>query len=226
MKEKIRIKSFSKGLTLLLDDQIPFDDLEKEVASKFAEGKNFFGDETVALSFSGRKLTEQEEIRLVDVIEVNCFLKISCIVEKDEAKDKFFLKTIQLAEIQRLYKTEVDKTVVIRGNVSDGQKLEVPENVVIIGDVDPGCQVSSEKSILVLGTLYGSATAGKDSKEPGYIVAALEMTPEALTIGDFKYCPPKKSKWGKKQKKNALVAKIQGDAIIMEEFTKEHLKAF
>ena len=213
MKEKIRIKSFSKGLTLLLDDQIPFDDLEKEVASKFAEGKNFFGNETVALSFSGRKLTEQEEIRLVDVIEVNCFLKISCIVEKDEAKDKFFLKTIQLAEIQRLYKTEVDKTVVIRGNVSDGQKLEVPENVVIIGDVDPGCQVSSEKSILVLGTLYGSATAGKDSKE-------------ALTIGDFKYCPTKKSKWGKKQKKNALVAKIQGDAIIMEEFTKEHLKAF
>ena len=60
MKDKVRIKSFSKGLTIQLDDQIPFDDLLKEVAAKFSEGRNFFGKETVALAFSGRKLTDEE----------------------------------------------------------------------------------------------------------------------------------------------------------------------
>ena len=227
MKEKVRIKSFSKGLTLLLDDQIPFDDLLKEVASKFEEGKNFFGNETVALSFSGRKLSEEEELQLMDCIQYNCYLKILCIVEKDEEKDKLFMKMLRLAQARKLFEIDVDQEVqVFRGTLEDGEELITPTDVIIMGDVNPGCSVTSEKSILILGSLYGSAVAGKDSKEKKHVVAALEMAPEALAIGDFTYEAPKKSKWGKKKKEAPQVAKIQNDAIVMEELTKEHLKAF
>ena len=227
MKDKVRIKSFSKGLKLILDDQIPFDDLLREVAAKFVEGKNFFGNETVALTFSGRKLSEEEEMQLMDVIQYNCYLKILCIVEKDEERDKFFMKIVRLAETRKLFEVDVDQEVqVFRGSLQDGEKLDTPTDVVIFGDVAAGCSITTEKSILVLGSLYGSAMAGKGAKAGKHIVAALEMAPEALAIGDFKYEPPKKTKWGKKKKDVAYVAKIQDDAIVMEELTKEHLKAF
>ena len=58
------------------------------------------------------------------------------------------------------------------------------------------------------------------------MVAAMEMAPEELCIGELKYEPPKKSKWGLKKKDVPMVAKIQGDAIVLEEMTKEHLKDF
>ncbi|MBP5282439.1 MAG: septum site-determining protein MinC [Lachnospiraceae bacterium] len=227
MKEKVRIKSFPKGLNLILDDQIPFDDLIKEVAEKFATGKNFFGDETVALSFSGRKLTEEEQIRLMEVIEVNCFLKILCIVEKDEEKEKLFVKCLRIAEARKLFDIDADQEVqVFRGSLQDGEDVDTPTDIVIFGDVQAGCSIVSEKSILVLGGLYGTAKAGKDSKDAKYIVAAMEMAPEELCIGELKYEPPKKSKWGLKKKDVPMVAKIQGDAIVLEEMTKEHLKDF
>ena len=227
MKEKVRIKSFSKGLTLILDDQMPFDDLVREVAAKFVEGKNFFGNETVALSFSGRKLTEEEEIRLMDVIEYNCYLKIRCIVEKDEDRDKMIMKMLRIAEIRKLFEVDAEQEVqVFRGSLQDGEEIDTPTDIVIFGDVENGCSIRSEKSILILGSLYGKAFAGMDPKNgKNCVVAALEMAPEALAIGDFKYEPPKKTKWGKK-KQFAQVASVREDAIVMEELTKEHLKAF
>ena len=227
MKEKVRIKSFTKGLKLILDDQVSFDDLIKEVAEKFATGKNFFGNETVALSFSGRKLTEEEEIRLMEVIEVNCYLKILCIVEKDEEKEKLFVKCLRIAEARKLFEIDADQEVqVFKGSLKDGEDVETPTDIVIFGDVEAGCSIVSEKSILVLGGLYGTAKAGKDSKDEKFVVAALEMAPKALSIGDFTYEAPKKSKWGLKKKNVPMVARIQENSIVMEELTKEHLKAF
>ncbi len=227
MKEKVRIKSFPKGLTLLLDDQAPFDDLLKEVAEKFREGKNFFGKETVALSFSGRKLSDEEELQLMDCIQYNCYLKILCIVEKNPEQEKLFMKILRLAEARMLFEVDVDQEVqVFRGSLQDGEELETPTDVIIFGDVAAGCSIVSEKNVLVLGSLYGKAAAGFHGDGRKHMIAAMEMTPESLTIGDFKYEPPKRSKWGKKKKEAFQVARIQEDAIVVEELTKEHLRDF
>ena len=228
MKERVRIKSFSKGLILQLDEKASFDELLSEVASKFSEGKHFFGKETVAISFAGRKLTDEEQIQILDCIQFNCYLKILCIVEKDEAREKLFMKTLRQAKIRELAETDLSQEIqVFHGSLKDGEELDTPNSIVIFGDVEPGCSVFSEKSILVLGSLYGSARAAVDGDAKSAIIAALEMAPQALAIGDFKYDPPgKKNKWGRKKKEEAQVARIQGDTIVMEELTKEHLKAF
>lgn len=227
MKDLVRIKSFSKGLTLRLDDQVLFEDLLSEVAAKFTEGKAFFGKESVAISFTGRKLSEIEQIRLMDAIQSHCDLKVLCIVEQDEAQDKVFVKSLQHAEFQKLAETELDKEIqVFHGSLQDGEEVETPNSIVVFGDVEAGCAVTSEKNVLILGSLYGTAKAGAGEDGKNCIVAALEMTPEALAIGDFKYTPPKTSKWGKKKKGQALTARIREDAIVMEELTKEHLRDF
>ena len=102
MKEKVRIKSFSKGLVLQLDDQASFDELLSETAAKFLESKTFFGKETVAITFSGRKLSPDEEFQMIDAIQFNCDLKIPCIVEKNDEQDKVFMKAIRQAEIREM----------------------------------------------------------------------------------------------------------------------------
>lgn len=227
MKEKVRIKSFSKGLVLQLDDQASFDELLSETASKFLEAKTFFGKETVAITFTGRKLSPDEEFQMIDAIQYNCDLRIPCIVEKNDAQDKVFMKAIRQAEIREMMEVDADQEIqVFRGSLRDGEELETPNNVVIFGDVQEGCSISSEKNVLVLGAIYGTARAGVPHNDR-CIIAALEMTPEEISIGDFKYEPMKKTnKWGKKKKEAAQAAKVQGDTIVFEELTKEHLKAF
>lgn len=227
MKEKVRIKSFSKGLVLQMDEKASFDELLAETASKFLESKNFFGKETVAITFAGRKLTAVEEFQMIDAIQYNCDLKVLCIVEKDEAQDKIFMKAIRQAEIREMMEVDVDQEIqVFRGSLRDGEELETPNNVIILGDVQEGCTISSEKNVLILGALYGTARAGMPS-DGKCMIAALEMAPEEITIGDFKYEPMKKNnKWGKRKKEAAQAARVQGDSIVMEELTKEHLKAF
>ena len=226
MKDKVRIKSFSKGLILQMDDQLSFEELLVEIATKFEEARSFFGRETVALSFSGRKLSEEEELQVMDTIQAHCDLKILCIVDKDEEREKTFVRAMSLVEFRKMIELDLEHEIqVFHGSLKDGEELETPNSIVIFGDVESGCSITSEKNILILGTLYGNAHAGSTGDKKA-IVVALEMAPQALAIGDFKYEPTKKSKWGKKKKEEALVAKVLGDSVITEELTKEHLKDF
>ena len=56
----------------------------------------------------------------------------------------------------------------------------------VLGDVYPGSTIVSTKDIVILGGLFGKAYAGGNGSG-GHFIAALEMAPERLQIGDFKY---------------------------------------
>lgn len=227
MKELVRIKSFPNGLIILLDEQASLERLLSETATKFKEGRAFFGRAAVAIKFSGRMLSEEEENLFLDCIESSCNLHVVCIVSKDEEQEKLFGRAIALMESMRLSETRIGNEIqIFRGSLEDGEELDTPNSIVILGDVEHGCSVTSEKSILVLGSLYGKASAGKGDGKRNSIIAALEMASDDISIGDFKYIPPKKSRWGKKQTEKALTARILENAIVMEKFTKEHLKDF
>ena len=73
-----------------------------------------------------------------------------------------------------------------KGTLKDGQTLETENSVIVLGDVYPGACIVSNKDIVILGGLYGQAYAGGSGDE-GHFVVALEMSPEKLKIGDFKY---------------------------------------
>ena len=95
-------------------------------------------------------------------------------------------------------------------------------SVVILGDVCPGSIISASKDIIILGGLYGEAHAGVGSKDTHYI-AALEMSPEKIKIGDFRY-KTKEKRWGFKTKTQQKIAYVKDNHIVMESITKELLE--
>ncbi len=223
MKDSVLIKSFPHGINLILKEEGSFEEILSEVSLKFAEAKAFFGKANMALSIEGRKLTEVEELRILDAIRTNSNLRIACIVEKDEETDKQYVKALDKME-HRL--TDGSEGQFYKGSLKNGEVIETEGSIVILGDVHPGCAVISAKNIIVLGGLYGEAYAGGNGQENAYVVA-LEMEPERLKIGDFKYkTTGKTSKWGLKAKVQPKIAYVKNQRIVFDGLTKELLGSF
>ncbi len=221
MKNAVIIKSFPNGLSIFLDSELPFSQLLEEIAMKFSESANFFKDASMVLSFEGRVLSDQEERQIVDIISANSRLKIVCIMGKDEETERNFVKALQ----QLSFHQEVMENAgqFYKGTLKDGQILETENSIIVLGDVYPGACIISSKDIVVLGGLYGQAYAGGNGEE-GHFVVALEMSPEKLKIGDFKYkTSEKQSKWSIKPKIQPKIAFVNDARVKIEPITKELL---
>ncbi len=223
MKEAVLIKSFSKGIALHLDAEMPIEDLLQEIAYKFSEARAFFGKASMALSIEERQVTGAEEIRILETIRQNSDLNIICIVGKDEATNKNFIKA--LAHMEKKLSGGEDGQF-MKGSLKNREVLETENSIIILGDVYPGSAVISAKNIIILGGLYGEAYAGGNGQE-GAFVAALEMEPERIKVGDFKYKPAtKQSKWGIRPKVQPKIAYVKNNKVVFEPLTKEVLSTF
>lgn len=218
MKNAVIIKSFQNGISVYLNEEIPFPELLEEVIFKFRESRNFFKNAKMAISLEGRILSDEEERMILNAICDNSDLHIVCLVGKDEEKNQNYLKAIQQLE----YRNEENDGHFYRGTLKNGQILETESSIVVLGDVYPGSAIVSTKDIVVLGGLFGKAYAGGNGSE-GHFVAALEMSPERLQIGDFKYKSSKHMKWSIKPKVQPKIAYIKDNRVVMEPITKELL---
>ena len=199
------------------------EEILQELTVKFTEARNFFGSSTMALSMEGRKMTEAEEILILDTIRVNSNVRIACIVGHDDDTNKNFIKALQHMD-KKLSGTEEGQFY--KGTLKNREVIETENSIVVLGDVYPGSAVFSAGNIIILGGLYGEAYAGGDGREDAYIVA-LEMEPERLKIGDFKYkTNAKQLKWGIHPKVQPKIAHLKGGKIVFDPLTKELLGAF
>ena len=223
MKDAVLIKSFPNGITLLMREDVSMEEILQELTVKFTEARNFFGNSTMALSMEGRKVTEAEEILILDTIRVNSNVRIACIVGHDDDTNKNFIKALQHMD-KKLSGTEGGQFY--KGTLKNREVIETETSIVVLGDVYPGSAVFSAGNIIILGGLYGEAYAGGDGREDAYIVA-LEMEPERLKIGDFKYkTNAKQLKWGIHPKVQPKIAHLKGGKIVFDPLTKELLGAF
>ena len=223
MKEAVLIKCFSNGIALHLDAEMSFEDLLQEIAYKFSEARAFFGKASMALSIEERQVTGAEEIRILETIRQNSDLNIICIVGKDEATNKNFIRA--LAHMEKKLSGGEDGQF-MKGSLKNREVLETENSIIILGDVYPGSAVISAKNIIILGGLYGEAYAGGNGQE-GAFVAALEMEPERIKVGDFKYKPAtKQSKWGIRPKVQPKIAYVKNNKVVFEPLTKEVLSTF
>lgn len=220
MRNSFVIKSFPNGISLRINPDVPFDELIHEIADKFQNSRTFFGDASVALLIEGRELNPEEEMLVLDTIHDNSDLNVMCIIGKNDALNNNFIKAIQTLQSKL---PSGNYMQVYGGSLKDNSIIEMEESVLVMGDVNPGCSIVSSGNIVVLGGLYGEAVAGKDTGEQAYVIA-LEMEPNALSIGNFKYKPMKKSKWRIQPKLQPKVAVVKENKIELMPLTKEILE--
>lgn len=177
------VKSFPSGIALYLDREADFELLVEETGRRFRENGHFFRDAAAAVSFEGRELSFEEEVRLVRAITDNSGLQIACIAGRDEDGE---LYVRALKEYGRRMEAAWADGQFYRGSLRKGQILETESDIIVLGDVEPGASVIAAGSIVVLGRLGGRACAGGGGR-PGRYIVSLEMTPQKLKIGDFKY---------------------------------------
>lgn len=223
MKDAVLIKSFPNGITLLCNEEVSFEEIISELAFKFEQASSFFGHANMALSIEGRKISGTEEIRILDTIHRNSHVTVICLVGHDEETDKNFIKALQHVERKLM---ESQEGQFFKGNLKNREVLETENSIVILGDVYPGSAVISTRNIIVLGGLYGEAYAGGNG-EPGAFVSALEMAPERIKIGDFKYkATNKQTKWGIHPKVQPKIAYVKNNRMVLEPLTKEKMSTF
>ena len=87
MSQSVTIKSNKYGINLVLDPEIGFDELLKDVVEKFKASSTFFKNAKLALSFEGRKLRKRKNSRSSQQLKATHRLK-SCVSLKMEQDRK------------------------------------------------------------------------------------------------------------------------------------------
>lgn len=180
MAKPVVLKSNKYGINLILDSKIEFEELLNCILERFKDSEGFFKNAKMAISFEGRRLTQEEEFRIVETITENTSVNIVCILDNDALKEELIRQKIERFEEEQAGRTGE----FYKGTLRSGQVLDCEASVVILGDVNPGAKIISRGNIVVLGALKGNAYAGSGGNEQSF-VAALEMEPIQIKIGDI-----------------------------------------
>lgn len=137
----------------------------KDVVEKFKASSTFFKNAKLALSFEGRKLSEEEEQQIISAIESNTSIEILCIVENGTRQEAVMKEQVEAFydAVQQQYENAAagnGPEQFYRGTLRSGQVISSESSVTIIGDVNPGAKIISQGNIVILGALKGNAQAG------------------------------------------------------------------
>lgn len=178
-KAPVVIKGNKSGIRLVLDKDMPFDELQKEIADKFESSAEFLGNAQVAISFEGRELSEDEEAVILQCISEHSKLDVVCVIDNDKKREEYFTKSLN----ERLMEINSNSGQFFKGNLRSGQVMEFETSIIILGDVNAGAQVVSTGNVIILGALNGTVYAGASGRENCFVVA-LKMNPMQIRIGD------------------------------------------
>ena len=176
MSNHVIIKGKNDRLVIALDPDISFLDICDILKTKILEARNFIGNSRMAIEFSGRTLTNEEENTLIGIITDNSNIVISYIFSKREDSDE----EIDLEHLNPLI--EEGKTHFYRGTLRSGSKIESDGNIVVLGDVNPSSIIKARGNVIVLGHLNGTVYAGLGGDDRAFI-GAIYFNPIQLTIG-------------------------------------------
>ncbi|MDK2808041.1 MAG: septum site-determining protein MinC [Clostridiales bacterium] len=214
MNQSVMIKGTKSGIILVLDQSIDFESLKEQIADKFRTSSDFLGEATMALSFEGRVLSNDEQMEVLDIIHQNSRLHIVCVVETNPQTEALLEKSLQ----EKLFEMNANSGQFYKGNLRSGQVLESETSIIVIGDVKPGAKVVSKGNIIVLGSLKGNAFAGASGNENAFVLA-LDMSPVQIRIADVLGRAP--DEVTKTPQRETKVAYIENGNIYIEPFTKD-----
>lgn len=99
MRNTIIIKGNKYGITIVLDNDVPFSQLVKDLSAKLENAEEFFDSEKqLAVSFEGRALSNEEMDELLYVIASNSKLNIQYVMDQNNDLETTFFDIIQTAK--------------------------------------------------------------------------------------------------------------------------------
>ncbi len=181
MNDTVVIKGSKSGIILVLNPDIDYERLKRDVAAKFKASAAILGEASKAISFKGYKLTDMQKMEIIDIIQKNCRLKIVCIMEDDPEIEAAFKHSIENSVNRQQDNSNTGQF--FKGNLRSGQVLDAETSIIIIGDVKPGAKVISKGNVIILGSLKGNVYAGSAGNVNAFVVA-LDMHPVQIRIAD------------------------------------------
>ena len=215
MRNAVVIKSSKAGMTVILDPELPFDELLDAIGKKFSESARFWGSVQMTLTLEGRDLTAAQEFAIVDTITKNSQIEVLCLLDTDAER----IERCEKALNDKLMELNSQTGQFYRGTLKRGVCLESEASIVIIGNVDHGARVTAKGNVIVLGELKGTVTAGV-SGNPQAVVMALDMAPLQIRIGDMS------SRFNERNKRlgrGPMIALAEDGAIVMRSLKKSFL---
>ncbi len=212
MKNSVVIKSNRSGMTVILDPEIPFEQILTDIASKFGETARFWGSVQMTLTLAGRPLTPEEEFQIINTITQNSEIEILCLLDQDLNRTRRCEKALN----EKLMELSAATGQFCRGDLKDGDSLESETSVVVLGNVEKGARVVSKGNIVVIGDLRGMAHAGISGNEDT-VVVAVEMAPTSLKIADYSAACSEK---GKRLARGAAIARVEDGQIMVKSMKK------
>jgi len=208
------------GITILLDGEIPFEELQEALHAKMQDAQQFFGTATASITFKGRELTEAEEASLLDVMTQSSNMSIS--FTKSESGQTFISPRPAPPEEEpmrpnvSLLSATDNMTHFQKGSLRSGQKIQYAGSVVLMGDVNPGAEIVAEGNVIVLGAIKGMVHVGSSGNRDCY-ASAFDMRPTQLRIADLiTYVPKEMVTRRSNEKPTPVYAYIQDGQIYIE----------
>ena len=219
MKNSVVIKGNKYGIIVMLDKNISYEQLKKDIAEKFKESSKFLGNSSMGITFEGRFLDNDQLQEVLQIIEDNSDLNIVCVVDNDKEREEYFKKSVD----EHLNDLASNQGQFYRGTLRSGQVIEGEGSIVILGDVNPGAKIISSGNVVILGSLKGTVYAGVTGDSSSFVVA-LEMQPMQIRIGDYiARASDDNSKKNKKKKPETKIAFVEDGNIYIEPLNKEVL---
>ena len=188
------LKGRKDGITISLDPAMPFLELKDHFQRRVVDTKQFFEGAKSNVAFTGRKLSNDEERELLDIITAETTLDVPFVTQEEVFKSvnpSFVSDSAPSHLPQNVYPTSYHK-----GGLRSGQSIRFSGSVVVIGDVNPGSEIVAEGHIIVLGALKGMVHAGVNGNEDCFI-SGLVFSPTQLRIANvITYIPGDKSPKG------------------------------
>lgn len=212
------LKSFKNGINIKLDPDVDFETLYRELIEKFNASAKFFGKAKLVISFEGRELSEEEEEFLINCINENTDITVTCVIGQDEEKERHYLKALNsFSENGTSHKGQFYK-----GSVKAGETIETDSSLIILGDVNNGARVSASGNIIILGTLYGHVHAGCYGDEKSFVVA-LDLKSTRVRIADHSEMIEEKNSLFLRNKAVPKIIYVDGDRINAKAITTDTL---
>ena len=218
MRDPVTIKSFPNGLKLILNSEMPFEQLYVAYAQKLIESERFLGDAKLVITFEGRRLSDLEERALIEAFGEYTRVTVLCVMDRDEKKNEVFIQAANAFSPSG----KIENTSVYKGTLHAGQNLETEGSIVVLGDVNPGASVSAAGSVVILGTVYGDVFAGTNGDEGAFVVA-LDIKAEEISVSGQSCTYFTKNAGFLRKMAGAKIIYIGADGIVCDDITKEFL---